>query len=248
VIFALSFPACLELLTQTYARSAGCYELSATPGAKRAFVRPRHLRRIIFHGVYFRRECRSAGRHAGAHSMIWHYLIEGPWIVLVIYWWSSALKARRTVHRESFASRYGILFMLFAGYVLVFVHSEKYDVDAKVGLFGQPILPRSDALAVAAVVFTWTGIGLALWARSHLGQYWSARVAVKEDHKLVRTGPYAYFRHPIYSGFDLAMIGGALAVDRWRCVIGVVLVIVAYWIKAKKEESMLTEQFGPAFQ
>lgn len=166
--------------------------------------------------------------------MIWQYLIEGPWLVLVVYWWVSALKARRTVRREPFASRYGVLLMLFAGYVLVFFHSDRRAIDAKIGLLGQHILPRRDALAVAAVIFTWVGIGLALWARSHLGQYWSARVAVKEDHKLIRTGPYKYFRHPIYSGFDLALIGGALAVDRWRCVIGVVLVIAAYGIKAKK--------------
>ncbi len=180
--------------------------------------------------------------------MIWQYLIEGPWLVLLVYWWVSALKARRTVRREPFGSRYGILLMLLVGYVLVFFHSDRREIDAKIGLLGQHILPRSDALAVAAVVFTWIGIGLALWARSHLGQYWSARVAVKEDHKLIRTGPYQYFRHPIYSGFDLALIGGALAIDRWRCVIGVVLVIAAYWMKAKKEESMLTEQFGPAFE
>jgi protein-S-isoprenylcysteine O-methyltransferase Ste14 len=179
--------------------------------------------------------------------MIWHYLVEGPWIVLVLYWWSSALKTRRTVLQEPFASRYGILFLLFAGYVLVFVNSDRYDIDSKMGALGRHIFPRSDALAVASVGFTWAGIGLALWARWHLGQYWSARVTVKEDHKLIRTGPYAYFRHPIYSGIILAISGGALAVDRWRCVVGVVLVIAAYWIKARKEESMLADQFGPAF-
>jgi protein-S-isoprenylcysteine O-methyltransferase Ste14 len=180
--------------------------------------------------------------------MIWRYLIEGPWIVLVIYWWLSALKTRRTVRQESFASRYGILCMLLAGYVLVFANSDRYDIDARLGLLGRRIIARSDGLNIAAVVLTWAGIGLALWARWHLGQYWSARVTVKEDHELIRTGPYAHFRHPIYSGFALAIIGGALAVDRWRCVVGAVLVIAAYSIKAKKEESMLAEQFGPAFE
>jgi len=180
--------------------------------------------------------------------MIWRYLIEGPWLVLVVYWRVSALRTRPTVRRESFGSRYGVLLMLFAGYVLVFANGDALDIDAKVGLLGQHIFPHSDALAVVSVVLTWIGVGLALWARSHLGQYWSARVTVKEDHKLIRTGPYSFFRHPIYSGFDLAIIGGALAVDRWRCVIGVVLAIAAYWIKARKEESMLTEQFGPAFE
>jgi protein-S-isoprenylcysteine O-methyltransferase Ste14 len=51
------------------------------------------------------------------------------------------------------------------------------------------VIPRSHALAVTGVTLTWAGIALALWARWHLGQYWSARITIKEDHKLIRTGP-----------------------------------------------------------
>jgi protein-S-isoprenylcysteine O-methyltransferase Ste14 len=73
-----------------------------------------------------------------------------------------------------------------------------------------------------------------------------ARVALKEDHKLIRTGPYAHFRHPVYSGIDLAAVAGALAIDQRQCVLGVSLIVLGYWIKAKKEESMLTAQFREA--
>ena len=182
--------------------------------------------------------------------MIWRYLIEGPWIVLIAYWWASALKTRRTVRREPFASRYGILLLEVVGFVLLFMNSESGELalDSKIGFLGHHIFPQSDALAAAAVAVTWIGIALALWARWHLGQYWSARVTIKDDHQLIRTGPYAYFRHPIYSGFDLAAVGGVLAIDRWRCVVGVVLIVAGYWIKARREESMLTAQFGPAFE
>lgn len=51
--------------------------------------------------------------------------------------------------------------------------------------------------------------------------------------------PYAHFRHPIYSGLDLAALGGALAIDEWRCVLGVFLIVLGYWIKARIEERML---------
>ena len=34
----------------------------------------------------------------------------------------------------------------------------------------------------------------------------------------------------------MAAIGSALAIDRWRCVAGVSLIVVGYWIKAKREE------------
>jgi protein-S-isoprenylcysteine O-methyltransferase Ste14 len=98
-------------------------------------------------------------------------------------------------------------------------------------------------------VFTWSSIGLAIWARYHLAEYWSARITIKEDHQLIRTGPYAHLRHPIYSGLVLATIGSALVIDEWRCVLGVCLVLTGYWFKArKKEEAMLSQQFGDAFR
>src|ERR1700731_5390587 len=174
--------------------------------------------------------------------MPWRYLIEGPWIVFVAYWAVGALKTRRTERKESFSSRYGILVLEIAGFALLFMD------EAEIGMLGQRVIPRTYTLAIIGVVLTWAGIALALWARWHLGQYWSARVTIKEDHKLIRTGPYACFRHPIYSGIDLAAVGGALVIDRWRCVVGVGLVILGYCIKARNEESMLAAQFGEAFK
>jgi protein-S-isoprenylcysteine O-methyltransferase Ste14 len=174
--------------------------------------------------------------------MNWRHLIEAPWIVFLVYWSIGALKTRRTATQESFASRYGILFLEIAGFVLLF--SE----DTEIGFLGYRVVPRGDALAWAGIALTWAGIGIALWARWHLGQYWSARVTIKEDHKLIRSGPYARLRHPIYTGLDLAAIGSAVAIDRWRCVLGVCLIVTGYWIKARKEERMLTTQFGESFR
>ncbi len=175
-------------------------------------------------------------------SMIWRYLIGVPWVVFVAYWAVGALKTRRTVRREPFASRYGVLFLEILGFVLVFSDT------AGIGVLGHRVVHRTYTLGITGVALTWIGIAIALWARWHLGQYWSARITLKEDHKLISTGPYAYFRHPIYSGLDLAALGGALAIDEWRCVAGVCLIVAGYWIKARKEESMLTAQFGEAFK
>ncbi len=173
--------------------------------------------------------------------MIWRVLIICPWIVFVAYWSLGALKTRRTVSTESSASRYGVLLLEIIGFAMLFTGVANF------GVLGSPMFERTYALAIAAVAFTWTGIAIALWARWHLGQYWSARITLKEDHQLIRTGPYAHFRHPIYSGLDLAVIGSAMAIDEWRCVAGVCLIVLGYWIKARKEESMLAAQFGEAF-
>jgi protein-S-isoprenylcysteine O-methyltransferase Ste14 len=173
--------------------------------------------------------------------LIWRRLIESAWVVFAAYWAVGALKTRRTERRESFASRFGTLFLVIVGFGLLFRD------DAEIGILGHRVIPQTYALDIAGVALTWAGIALALWARWHLGQYWSARITIKEDHKLIRTGPYGRFRHPIYSGIDLAAIGSALVIDRWRCMAGVCLIIAAHWTKAKREEGMLTAQFGDDF-
>jgi len=174
--------------------------------------------------------------------MIWRYLIFIPWMTFIAYWVISALNTKPTEKKEAFAARYGIMFLEVIGFVLLFRQS------ADIGFLGQRIIPRSFAIGVTAVALTWAGVALAIWARWHLGQYWSGRITIKEGHKLIRTGPYARLRHPIYSGLDLAAIGSALAIGRWRCIVGVCVIIVGFWIKAKREEAMLGRQFGLDFE
>ena len=172
--------------------------------------------------------------------MIWRVLIWIPWAIFCVYWLLGALKTKRTVSKEPFASRYGVLALEVLGFFLVFTSDEVIPSD--------PVVPQTFAMATTGVACIWLGLGLAMWARWHLGRNWSARVTLKQDHQLIRTGPYAYFRHPIYSGLDLAVIGGALVVDEWRCVAGVILVVTGYWLKARREESMLAAEFGASFE
>lgn len=174
--------------------------------------------------------------------MLGRYLIEGPWIVFIVYWAIGAFKTRRTAKRESFTARYGVMFIEVLGFVLLF------DDDVTRGILNQRAFDLPHELRLSGAVLIWIGIALALWARWHLGQYWSGRITIKEDHKLIRTGPYARLRHPIYSGLELAAIGSAIAFDRWRCMLGVCVIIIGFWIKAKREEALLGSQFGKDFE
>ncbi len=173
--------------------------------------------------------------------MVWDYLIDIPWIVFAVYWAIGALKTRRTAKKESFAARYGVMAIEVVGFYLLL------SKDAATGVLGRRVVPRTFDLRVTGVALIWAGIALALWARWHLGQYWSGRITIKEGHKLIRTGPYARLRHPIYSGLVLAAAGTAVEIDQWRGAASVCIILFGFWIKGRREEALLTKQFGAEF-
>jgi protein-S-isoprenylcysteine O-methyltransferase Ste14 len=92
------------------------------------------------------------------------------------------------------------------------------------------------------VVFCALGIGLAIWARIHLGRNWGMPMSRKENPALVTTGPYAFVRHPIYTGMLLAMLGSTIAESAlWTLPLAL---LGAYFIfSARREEELMIEQF-----
>ena len=68
-----------------------------------------------------------------------------------------------------------------------------------------PLL-RGPMVPAAGLAVEVTGALLYMWSRRELGRNWSARISLQQDHVLVRSGPYARIRHPIYT----ALIGMAV--------------------------------------
>lgn len=98
------------------------------------------------------------------------------------------------------------------------------------------------------VALTVAGHGYSVWARRHLGKYWSGTVALKEGHKLVTTGPYAHVRHPIYTGLFLAVIGTVLAAATWAAIAGFIVMLAAHYIKWRREENLMIQEFGQEYR
>jgi protein-S-isoprenylcysteine O-methyltransferase Ste14 len=116
------------------------------------------------------------------------------------------------------------------------------------GWLGREIVPWSEALYQVGAVLLFLGIGFAIWARVHLGQYWSAQVTLKPGHRLIRSGPYALARHPIYTGILLALIGTAVVVDEYRGVLAMLIALETFVRKLRIEERWLTQEFGAEYE
>jgi protein-S-isoprenylcysteine O-methyltransferase Ste14 len=68
-------------------------------------------------------------------------------------------------------------------------------------------------------------------------------VTLKEGHELIRSGPYAYVRHPIYTGLLVALLGTAVACGELRALIGLAVVAAAFVRKLRIEERFMRESF-----
>ena len=165
-----------------------------------------------------------------------------PWYAIAIYWALTWLRVKRTKAREKSADRMITLAAVALAYSLLFTNW------LRIGPLRLRFLPRSAWITGAGIALTWLGVALALWARYRIGQFWSARVALKEGHQLIRSGPYRVVRHPIYSGLFLAAAGTALVVAEWRAVLAVALLLAAHSRKALREEALLTSEFGEQYR
>jgi len=115
------------------------------------------------------------------------------------------------------------------------------------GPLGVRVIPRSFVLGDLGLALTVGGIAFAVWARFFLGRNWSGRVSIKKDHELIRSGPYAIVRHPIYTGFIVALAGTTIAIGEIRAVLALAIVAIALRFKSKREEQFLREQFGEEY-
>ncbi|KIJ59630.1 hypothetical protein HYDPIDRAFT_118250 [Hydnomerulius pinastri MD-312] len=66
-------------------------------------------------------------------------------------------------------------------------------------------------VVLIACVLGVLGMGIRLWCYRALGRLFTFQLALLSKHKLVTTGPYAFVRHPAYTGAILALSSATLA-------------------------------------
>ena len=164
-------------------------------------------------------------------------LMLGLWLAWVLYWVVSASGVRTTRRRESLASRLSHALPLAVGVTLIAWP------QLHVRWLSLPLLPRSPLRFGGALALAAAGLAFTVWARVHLGRNWSGSVTLKEGHELILSGPYAWVRHPIYTGLLMALLGSAVACGELRAAIGLGVVAAAFVRKLRIEERFMRESF-----
>jgi protein-S-isoprenylcysteine O-methyltransferase Ste14 len=70
----------------------------------------------------------------------------------------------------------------------------------------------------------------------------AVRVQTERAQTVVRTGPYARVRHPLYAGFAAFVVGAALLLGSWWGVVGAFVLIALVARRAVLEERLLRER------
>jgi protein-S-isoprenylcysteine O-methyltransferase Ste14 len=164
--------------------------------------------------------------------------LELIWIGWVTSWvaasfWSSPMQ-KRIATLETWTYRAAII----AGSLLLLPFTAWMLAEERIWDVGY-----AAAYVLAGVMLL--GLFLTWWARLHLGRLWSSAVSRKEDHRIVDTGPYAFIRHPIYTGLITALLATALAEATVTAIFGAALIACGLWLKARSEERFLTAELGP---
>jgi protein-S-isoprenylcysteine O-methyltransferase Ste14 len=167
-----------------------------------------------------------------------HGTIRILWLAIFVIWAIASVSAKQTVRSQFDLRARGPVWVVWAAWWFLF--AERF----RPGVLGV----RFGAMPYTGLAITVVGLAFAVWARFYIGKNWDGLIALKEDHQLVRGGPYGIVRHPIYSGFMLATFGTALAQGDVGGLVSTALVVIAWGYKATVEETFMTQQFGEQYE
>ena len=162
------------------------------------------------------------------------------WWIFVAVWLITAARTKRTVEKQSLESAMAHRIPVGFGWWLLII--PKWSP-----FLNQQILPRTSFSQIAGAAICVCGLLFTLWARYTLAGNWSSDVTFKQDHQLIRSGPYRFVRHPIYTGLLVMFFGTAIFIGQLRGVVSFVLIALGFWIKLSQEERLLMRHFPESY-
>lgn len=102
-----------------------------------------------------------------------------------------------------------------------------------------------NSLTTVALILMLSGLIIRTWAVITLGSYFTWHISVQERQTIIKTGPYAFVRHPGYFGAFLTYASTALFLKAWFSFIpSLIILLFAFLRRLHHEEKELKLTLG----
>jgi protein-S-isoprenylcysteine O-methyltransferase Ste14 len=93
------------------------------------------------------------------------------------------------------------------------------------------------------------GLALRVISIAVLGRFFTVNVALHEGHRVVRSGPYRWLRHPSYTGALVAFAGLGVLMGSWLSLAIILVPITGVFLhRVRVEEEALLSHLGDEYR
>jgi len=163
-------------------------------------------------------------------------IIIACWVVFIAYWKISALRTKATAEKQGLLSSLRHRIPVALGWWMLAFPRWPSPMNSM-------IVPDAAWVRLTGAAVCIYGLCFTIWARHTLAGNWSSNVTFKRGHELVRSGPYRYARHPIYTGLLIMSLGTAIEIGQLHCWLSLPVTVIGFWIKLSQEERLLLRHF-----
>jgi len=163
------------------------------------------------------------------------------WIIWILFELWIFFRERKNVDKSEDKSTRGVNIIAIILAIIIgnlFVNFRHFKI---IGSFNSQL--------IVGIIVIWAGLVLRFWAVQTLGDFFRTTVMIQEGHRVIKSGPYRYIRHPSYTGLLLTTIGVAIGMGNW---IGLILMVAIVFIALQKriilEEKVLQKSLGEEYQ
>ena len=103
-------------------------------------------------------------------------------------------------------------------------------------------------LTTCALILMVSGLAIRTWAVFTLGRYFTWHISTQDNQAIIKTGPYAFVRHPGYFGAFLTYASTALFLKAWfSFILTLTLLLFAFLRRIYHEEKELKLTLGSQY-
>lgn len=196
-------------------------------------------------------------------ATVCRFAVLAAWVVLIVAYAGMISRPRRS---EFLTQRHSLRLALFGieAAALIGWAVARWELHWDAPLFGPrglgvigdtvfggapgQLAPVQQVLHVTSAIVVWLGVVWAVWAERTLGRWFSGTFGVRVGHELVMWGPYAFTRHPIYTGLVLALLATAWQFNSRAGLLATAVITVSFLFHTLIEERLFVAHFGDAYR